>query len=439
MTPVQIAERKKLDAAIAAAPDEVEGYGRRAHFLARSGGDFDAIVADEAQSVRLGAQRSRQTRPLWQIRERMIGGAKGYWRTPGAIATIMGRDHARARSVAYFVVVLELSPELETWRAGRPADWNAAYFLEEVAATVLNPLPPHWIAGRAADWMAWAWAIALGVTRGMSSASWAYRQALLVAVGARIRQIPASFCARRARRLTRENYIRLALWDMAIEHEPDNPRWHAGRGQFLRRENNFRAATKSLTRAIALAPDQPYFYETRAKMRDVGQWWGREESASHDYAQALRLRIAAGQIAGSPEYLAAQGARLSQERQLQRGLRAHAFYSLALEAQPQADWFLARAQVLLSHCIDPGLALMNLGLPSEFELAHADLLCALALDATLHQARAEVVKYLIQTLARPTAHEQIEALLEARGQMRDFGLNADLAGAILGEVETALA
>lgn len=49
MTPAQIAELEKLNAAVEAAPDEVEHYGRRAYFLARNGGDFDLIVADETQ------------------------------------------------------------------------------------------------------------------------------------------------------------------------------------------------------------------------------------------------------------------------------------------------------------------------------------------------------------------------------------------------------
>ena len=71
--------------------------------------------------------------------------------------------------------------------------------------------------------------------------------------------------------------------------------------------------------------------------------------------------------------------------------------------------------------------------------ALSDLARAVRLAPRLKRPRAALVKFLVPSVKRDSMHEQIEALLQARQSLISAGIDAATAGAILGEVERALA
>ena len=255
-----------------------------------------------------------------------------------------------------------------------------------------------------------------------------------------------------------EPYQQLAWWNLAVENAPDEPKWWARRGRFLanaRHRGDFYSheALRSYERAIALAPGDARLYEARAKIYHDPAWWVESpdgRGAAANYRAAMRLRIGAGQIEISAAVLRAQG-----DQQLQRApgsscvqpdycyARAHAFYTLALEADPDdATLYLARIETLKASPLGELLGSLwpaTSKYPTELEAAFEDYVRALALDQTLQVARTKIVAHLAQTSRRDTAHQQIEALLEARQTLLDAGIEAELASAIVGEVEAALA
>ena len=445
MTPAQMLELEQLDAAVAAAPDDLSAYSAyfaRARFVAEQGGDFARIVADCRAIQKIWANEESAQKERFRL---LNGNARTAWRAAKTrnTATSWLGTFERARAVALFGMWLETDPNLASWRAQRAEQWDALGLLEEAAALDFGNLPPNWKLGTFCDWQVWA--MALSVARGYVSGAWAQAQAIRVGLRGHHRRIPAPWYARRARRTNQEDYEQLAWWDLAVECESDNPKWHAARGRFLSDQGFERAAREAYTRAIELAPDEPYFYEARAKTHQGRTsnppYWDLETGMAGDYARALELRVAAGQLSGAPAALAAQGDRLraAKTHYFRRQARAYAFYSLALGARPGAPlWHLRRAQVLLlpygNYLPPPGHAALG----REFRCAHEDFVRALALEPSLDEARAGIVTFLRLSLPRPSQHEQIEALLGARQELIDAGLAPDLAGAIVAEVAAKL-
>ena len=447
MTDEQCAELQELNAAIAAAPDDGEPYERRARLRAQTDCELSLVVADCESSLRVHLQAALATNKagLPKLRERILGNGKDYWKSNKTVRTILGERLCKAKAVAAFSVVLEFSPDLQSWRAKRPADWSVAPWLHEIAALDLNDLPASWLQGTPEDWEVLA--LALGVIYGYVTAAKAFTHALRIAAKWRHRQIPARWYARRARRFQTESYRQLGWWNLAVESEPDDPQWLVRRAQFFNRRHHHKAAERDMARAIALAPDEPHFYELRAKLCPCERWWDLSEGAispAADMKRAIELRLARGQFSGAPAALLAQAEKFKAtlfnfKRSERERPRAYAYYSLAIEARPDdAALYLARA-ALAEPVFDIAVLLDAAFNYQVCPGAYPDYIRALALDPTLVQAGAAIVKYLSHALKDDTHHQQIEALLDARQTLRDRGLDESLVSAMLAEVERHLA
>ena len=434
MTPQKIAQFEKylemIDARIAAAPDDAALWEQRAVAVAHTDCDLALIVADYERALHIeGHFKRRPGRWAGPLKNQIYTRNCHNWNPRWDEST---NPHVRAGGAhvtAYFALYVENAPDLARWRRARPANWNACKTLKRIALTSAD----------ASDWKNASVeelkvaAVVAAMTRRDRIAVEFYERALKAEIAAGRHPNCIEYFAHRARNRETADFVQQAWWNLAIEAEPGNPLWHIECGKSLINEQH-ETAVKSLAHAIALAPNDPYGYEARAKVRDDGKWCNHEDSVSHDYVQAIRLRIAAGQINGAPEYLAARGARLTKGAFL-----AHAFYSLAIEGNPKiAAWYLARARLLLSLCPAPAPSFQQPAIEPETHLAHADYLRALSLGAALDEVRVPIIEYLVLTSLRPTAHEQIEALLNAHQTLLNAGINATLASEIIAEVERAL-
>lgn len=433
MTPQQLAELEKLDAAIAAAPTKWELLRHRAWFLAEHGADFDLVFADIKKANRMAerAQNSAvsrygrfgQARNFWRRSQLSFPQGNPRYHQALAVYCFLRALEKPSRSMEPRVRILWPAQALDILRCVATIDENGlALELEGAGVESLN-----------------VWALVLAITRDDVLAAQIYARALRLQHGA----LEAAQCVRLARAYHDANYRRLAWWNLAVEAAPDDPNWRIERGRCLANEDYEAEALEDLARAIALAPDDPKIHETRARLNITGNWWDMETGKAGDHARAIRLRIAAGQIVDTPEYLKSQGDRLRAFfRTAKQRERAYAFYSLALETRPRwPELYLARA-----HALDPrssGLKLHRVWLfmpkePDEEQAAYFDYARALALDGSLDEARAKIIEHLTRTLKRATAHEQIEALLEARRELVEFGIAPGLVGEIIGEVGRAL-
>ena len=428
---------RRYDAEVTARPDAIAPLLDRARFLERSGGEFDGIVADLRAALRL-----RPEPQTWRHSRGLLELCCQNWAFLQQNLRIVDVRHWRAHVVSSFEVALELETDTALWLKARGARWGALEILERAANE--DFARPEWQSAAPDELKVWAFAVAVA----RHSPDWqqaAATNALAAELYARALKSQPDKLTERALSLARDgdaaNYQRLAGWNVLVEAAPDDVRWRVGRGNWLKKQHDNRAARADFTRAIEFAPGDPALYEARAAAADTGAiWWETapdSTGASADYGRALKLRIAAGEVKGAPAQLAKQAA-LLKPRFKKRGdykQRAHAFYSLALELEPDnAAHYLGRAQTL---DIPPfrGRGCIE----AQLESAHHDYLRALARNENLIEAREAVSQYLTRTLARPTAHQQIEALLEARALMLETGVSARLANEIIGEVERALA
>lgn len=383
-------------------------------------------------------------------RKNLVHGAHIDWiwgdRHQGPIAVVRAR---KAQAAARFLVALDATRDLSRWRAARPPYWNAMEVLEHISG--FDALPVEAQNGSIQDFKVWA--LAWAITRGDTLAAQAYERVLSLRHAASKRHYSARECLRRSRRgqnrfeQASELYQQLTWLNLAVERANGDCRylverglWHSRHPAQQHAEADHAEAFADFALAIELWPNDPRPYEARAMIHEGLQWWDitLQEGTSADYARALRLRVKAGQFSGEPAALAARGARLwpaVQKRSFSARVRAYAFYSLAIESDPnQADFYCARARLLQAH------------LPPDredswpqIEAAYPDWRRALALDATIDEARAQIVDYLIQTFKLETGHEQIEALLNARQSLVSEGIDAATANDILAQVARALA
>ena len=443
MTPAQIAELEELNAAVEAAPDAPEVWEARARFRASLGADLPGCVEDCARALqlkneKLGARAwARRGREHWK---------KGY----GDV-----RDDAVlwhwAQSIACFGRALERAPNTAGWLIERARVWVLVGIfaqLDEENERAENDLrrarelegasaPLYRVHAELADSKGQKWigkvllkkALQLEIERG----KWV---------------INRRNCLRRARSIRVHQYERMAWFELAIEAAPDT-KLMLEYALFLEDEGEARHAQTLYDRAIEMRPDDPKNLNARAyhflfSRRERGRRPSSFELAAADFRSAIRAREAVeGKVGDASSWRARGDAWMKKWDESGQNVHdgdgyslaiAHAFYSLALEKAPcDASLYLARARALEAEAF--GGCRQTFW---EWESAFFDWRAALKWDAQLEAARVGAIKFLIDSLKRDSAHEQIEALLAARQTLLDFGLKPQLVAQIMGEVEAAL-
>lgn len=439
MIPEQSAELERLNAALAATPESVSLLYKRARFFGEQTGYFAHALADCHRALQI----------IWDIRshnrhdvhpvDAPLNFSRLSWKSfqnnPNAPAAQFGK----AQAIVALEWALDHSPDLKIWRERHCA--TTVEILERAAQLDIFEL-----AARNAKYDELKfWSLALVFAQNDRIAMTAYALALRAEIAAGVWPNDAVACERRSRSSRFARYQQAAWLHLATESAPDDPRWLLQRAWRLRGEN-YRAAIDDLTRAIALSPDDPRGYEMRAKVTLClgDNWWNTapdSQMPAADHLRALRLRVASGQIAGDAANLAAQGdkliSRFPQETERARA-RAHAFYSLAIERESDnPKHYLARARTIdtFSEC---QIEAKEPAYPPASRGAHPDYLRALALNQISEVARVKIIEHWTRDLKRETAHEQIEALLNARQSLTSTGLEVATADAIMSEVERAL-
>ena len=421
---------RRYDAEVSARPDAVAPRLNRARFLERNGGEFESIVADLRAALRL-----RPDPQKWRNSRQLLEECRENWAHLQSNLRIVDVRFWRARLVASFDVALELEDDTALWRTERDDSWDALAVLER-AANAESPLPASENVAPAELKM---WALAVAITR--YSRHWEQAAAVneqAASLYARAWREDAEGALALAREAGNADYQQLAGWNLVVEAAPGEVRWWVSRAGWRKKRHDYGGSRADFTRAIALAPDDATLYEKRADVSRQAHWWDLTPDslgAAADDARALRLRIKSGEYGGTSAQLAKQGAQLKARLKGRHRARAYAYYAVAIELEPdKARYYLGRAQTL-----DMPPLRGRGAIEAQLEAAHRDYLHALARDETLHEAREAIIQYLSQTLARPTAHEQLEALLQARDLMIEMGVDANLASEIIVEVGRVLA
>ena len=441
----QKTQLKQLDKAVRAQPDRPIPHFNRARYLDLCGADF----ADILEAVRPGVRLTFDHRKSCVNAHYLLEINREDWDD-----YVRGRQMAEANywlayAVASFEVALQRSPDLADWNAMRPADWDALAALK--GAAEFDPKNANW-PQTPDELKVLAHALAIvgeQCTRFNKDeetcadfiAAQVYTRAIQLQFGGYKRRAADYLpCARNGRI---PEYRQLAWWNFIIEVAPDDANLRRARARWLSLRDFNAAALTDISRAIELSPHDPALYETRAKIGDHNDWWNlapESNSKTADYLRAIELRIAAGQISDAPAKLRARG---DYNSRFVPGIdpiyvnpcaRARAFYTLAIAATPDdATLYMARARAGRAY-VD--IYICNNESP---DIAYLDYVRALALDSDLGKARAGIVDYLRNNTRRPTAHQQIEALMQAREQLVEAGVDAATATEIISEVERALA
>ena len=443
MTDEQRAELAELNVQIAAAGAEnrLGLVSQRARLLSQTDCDLREIARDWSVYLRHRYRSDEwKNQPAWKARAELLDNGHRGWTQTNARDPESTRRNRKAFATAALAYLVEISPELQTGRAS--TDFDALALLECADKREIDE--------NASLEELRLRALALHVTKGIEAAARAYEFVLRRQIAAGIYPAANSSHVRRARRLQSELYRQLAWWNLVIASAPDEPKWWDQRARCQNGTSaGFVQARRDYERAIALAPDDPRSYEACAKLFIDEDWWDLAPdswSATATFMRALRLRIAAGQIAGSAARLQEQGdgqieqiANTASVSPDYRFARAYAFYQLALSADPtDAAPHLKCAQTLEA---EPLGNLLSFGMsqPKTAPVVFAHYARALKLDDNLEEARAGVTLYLTRELQGKTGHQRIEALLRARQQLRDFGVAPEITSAILAEVERGLA
>lgn len=442
MTPKQHAELTSYDEAVDAAPDQSAPYLERARFLERNDGDFAAIVADLRASLNAHPRNQEATSPRQHLER-----ARENWRYLQSYRNLPEVKFWQAQAIASFLVALESSPATAAWLAARAPSWDALAVLQRAADD--NFALDESENGEPSELQMWALAVALtcggahDTAAKNISAARLYQWALQAE--AHLKAQPRDDATNKALASGRNNpdYQQLAGWNLCVEAAPEQVEIWRGRAQWKAKHDDFDGAVEDFGRAIALAPDDATLYEARAAANPARIWWEMAPDsvgAAADYARAFRLRIAAGEMSGAPDHLASEANKLVKRfRNKQMKRRAYALNSLALEGAPHVNYYFARAAALKAFAVVEDWWSADAKAPPEAAAAHLDYLRVLALDAHSEKARKAVIEHLIKTAQRPTSHERIEALLEARQQMLDFGVKPSLAHELIAKSERALA
>lgn len=383
MTEEQSAELERLNAAIEAAPESVSLFYKRAQFFGEQAGCFAHALADCRRALQIiwnvKNNGGRDVHPV----DAPLNFSRLSWRAFQKNPALRGAQFRKAQAIVALEWALGHSPDLKNWIESQSA--TTTQILERAAQLDIAELE----ARNASSQELKFWSLALVFTQNDRVATTVYKLALRAEIAQGVWQGDASACERRSRSSRFARYQQAAWLHLSVESAPDDARWLLLRGWRFR--GNYRAAIDDLTRAIALSPDDPRGYETRAKvtLSVVNNWWNNAPDSkmpAADHLRALRLHVASGQIADNAKSLAAQGdqliSRFPQETERARA-RAHAFYSLAIEREPDnPDYYLARACTIDTLSENQVEAKESVVL-AESRGAHSDYLRALALDQSL--------------------------------------------------------
>lgn len=203
-------------------------------------------------------------------------------------------------------------------------------------------------------------------------------------------------------------YKRAACLNLAVERAPLETRPLLARAAFFARwPERVEEAAADYNRAVEIAPHDPQVWEARGAFRVHRENW---DVALDDFYQAVQLRIDSGEVARDATVLKARGdairagrKRVDYDAGFVLWAHCHAFYSHAIETQPaRHDLWLARA------ILKRDISARNGDWPFD------DYLEALARKSSLKSARRFVEDTLVQRAQLDSAHERLEALIEAR-------------------------
>ena len=426
MTHEQLAELAQLNAQIAADPANNRARMKRGMLRAKLGADVEDLVEDcEFLAARPAALHSSQ----------LVGMGRSRLRSARRKENVNPENWTRAMGAACLLLALKQQPDADKWVSRATiikicqmddgeAMWQA---FEDGTDEDEDETPEMWR----------TLALVFAVCHNMSIAAGVASRALEIEID---EGLWPDWQAGVPERITdhklsmHEQWGWLYLW---VETAPNDLNRLMQRASWFQNQGRHRDALKDFDRAIELQPAEPKWWERRGAHRRNRPFDEKNPIALifADYAGALRARLKAGKTDLS-EVLPARGDALmcNAARDSNHAFRAHACYSLALEKRTDARLYLRRAATM-EFCGGG----QNAHSSAERAESYADWTRALALDANLDKARAGIVKYLAQTLARPTAHERMEALLDARQDLMQGGVAASLASAIVGEVERTLA
>ena len=423
MTDQQRDELAAIDAAIASDASAPINWARRARLRAEMGADIASLMTDMERAISLG----RNTKPLH--------------------ALVMGHDHMRAarhetspfrarfkRAMAGAYIWLALQSQ-----AGAVA-WVTRDLVAQLCEIDDGQRVWDWLEDAAddADESPAMWhtlAIVLAVLSGVKQGAQLYCWALKLEIEDGDWPDGESGALARAQDHDLPLYQQLGWFDWLIENSPYDVELRLKRAHWSELHGRNNSARDDFYCALVLRPNDPEIWEARAAHFFFGRP-PKDESAfllaSADFAEALQLRIKTGEVSGYAHDLQTRGDALMKAPSDPRldPPRAHAFYTLAIERKPDAAQLYLKRALSLHTSVN-----RNAG---ESHAAYLDYLRALALQPALDKARAGIVRHLTKSLARPTAHEQLEALLDERQFLRDAGLTPELVSAIIGEVERAL-
>ena len=425
----QSADLAQLNAAIQAAPTNPSARMRRALLQAQAGAGVAELVEDCEGFVRISFVNHTA---------RLVKAGSQYWRTVRRKESADPENFQRAMTAAYLLIALELQPDAAIWvsRAtvislcqmdDREAMWQ---FIEDAIDEDEDETPQMWR----------ALALVFAVVGGLKFAAELSKRALEWEIDDGLWPDWQAGVATRTTSRDVPLHEQLAWLDLQVESAPTNVNHLWERAHWFERQDRLNNALADFDAAVRLRPQEADAWEKRGVHRLRREFDDKNpiDSAFADFRQALCLRL------GNPqqtriETLQRKASRFLTGASTERAdfFRAHACYSLAIEKRPSAQLYLQRANTMFYR------SRMNYERwAAESEQAYCDYARALALDETLIEARAGVVVYLKRLrhgVQHPTAHQQIEVLLEARAELLDFGVAHTVTGEIMGEVERAWA
>ena len=424
---MSLAESQKLEADVAASPDDADAIEARAHFRAEENWDGLPVLEDCQRALELrvknGEFADADFAALAREQIERDWNAKSFGE----------RRLARAWVVAFFAGALQdQADDDDLWRESA----RARITLGDRAGAEADFARARQMSGETPeDWRAQAQDFAhAGQVR---AAAWAQSRALALEMpelsGAALKGWLQS-----RKKTARTDEDKLITLELAYHWAPDDVNILLQRARLLRRLNLNDDAVADFERALELKPNSARIYQERADhfaAKSYSYHAKYHALAVADYTRALELRIAAGKVADDAGSLANLG---DEAATAGASIRAFACYSFALERQPVSSaLFYARAQTYKVTREYIG----SYSMP-QFDAAFADYLsavqCGVCGEKSFDESMAMVATYLARRAQHVSAHEQLEALLEAREFVRKRGVEEALAATIMAAVAEQL-
>lgn len=431
MTPRESAELEALNAAVADAPDDPEPLEARARYQFHVPWDICNTLGDWRAALRLRTEKG-------EMNEGELA-ALGRALVTGSLRVAGAKNWKLMQAVAHFSLALERAPDAAALWMDRGEAWAHLYRWAQARADFERARE----LGEAVEvWKRQAQVFAK--TGHLAEAGEFYARALALEGGA----VSVEFGLEQAEEIEArvERYRALGWLNLALQGAPDNVEALLARARMFGRMGVKAEALEDYDRALELAPGNPNLWEERA-LRDLRQEWDEATNTLRfpDLERAFRLRHCGGAWRSERERACDFKERGDKAKErYHRDLdwaRAHVFYTLALGIEPDNPnnprLYVARARVLEMPFYDAG---GEKGRARErAQSSFFDHLRALKLEPGYRNSRAAVAQTLAREARPESAHEQIEALFEARQKLVDFGLASELVSGVMREVERVLA